>query len=688
VRQDTLLVEIGTEELPPKALKGLSQAFADAIKAGLTQRELNFTALRPLASARRLAVLVEGLDEKEADKVVEKRGPSLDVAFDADGNPTKAAQGWARGNGIEVAQAERLETDKGAWLLHKQAVTGAPLAEFLPDLVAQALKQLPIPKPMRWGSSDVQFIRPVHTITMLYGDRLIAGTVLGIESGQHLQGHRFHCPEGIEIAQAADYIDIMRRAHVVVDFQERRQTIEAMVNKQAKALGGQVVHDEALLDEVTALVEWPVALHASFDPSFLEVPKEALVVTMKDDQRYFPLEDSQGNLLPAFIFITNIESKDPQQIVQGNEKVVRPRLADARFFFESDKKVPLESRLADLEQVLFQKQLGSIKDKSDRIARLGMEISDRIQADSIAAERAGLLSKADLTSLMVSEFPETQGVMGMHYARADGESETVANAIFEHYLPRFSGDILPASPEGCAVALADKLDTLVGIFGIGQIPKGDRDPFALRRAAIGLLRIIVEKQLKLDLGDLVETAAVGFAGRLTSNSVRDDVVDFLLARFKAFYQEQGIAADVVNAVLARRPTAPVDFDARVHAVTQFRALPEAAALAAANKRVGNILAKSDAGKDAAVNESLLQDEAEKALYAALKAAKSASEAGLKENDYGTALKALASLQAPVDAFFDSVMVNADDEALRNNRLALLKELQQAFLRIADISVLN
>lgn len=688
MQTETLLVEIGTEELPPKALKQLSMAFADGFTQQLNEHELAFDRVQPLASARRLALLVHGLEAKQADKVVEKRGPSVDVAFDADGNPTKAAEGWARSNGITVAEAERFETDKGTWLLYKESVAGQPVTALVPGMTEQALKRLPIPKPMRWGSSDVQFIRPVHTITLLFGSQLIAGEVLGVTSATRLQGHRFHCPEGTQVSHANDYVETMRAAHVVVDFAERRKLIEMAIAEKAAELGGKVVADPALLDEVTALVEWPVALNASFDKSFLDVPKEPLIVTMKDDQRYFPLEDAQGNLMPAFIFITNIESKDPQQIISGNEKVVRPRLADARFFFESDKKSSLESRLEALSQVLFQKQLGSIKDKSERIARLAAEVSDRIKADSNVAERAGLLSKADLATHMVSEFPETQGVMGMHYARNDGEKDAVAQAIYEHYLPRFAGDVLPGSAEGCAVAIADKLDTLVGIFGIGQTPKGDRDPFALRRAAIGLLRILVEKQLKLDLVDLVETAAAGFKTRLTSKTVTQDVVDFLLARFRAFYQEAGIANEVVSAVLVRRPTEPVDFDARVRAVNKFRELPEAEALTAANKRVSNILAKVETAIPDTIDENKLKEQSEVTLYNALKEAQKASAAALATHDYSAALAEFASLQEPVDAFFENVMVNADDAEIRNNRLALLQQLRELFLDIADISVLN
>ena len=688
MQHNTLLIEIGTEELPPKALKGLSEAFTNAIQQLLSEAQFSFSAIKPFASARRLAVQVVDLTAEQADSLVEKRGPAVAAAFASDGTPSKAAEAWARSNGIEVNQAERLVTDKGEWLLYKATVPGQPLATVLPELVQQALKQLPIAKPMRWGNSDAQFIRPVHTITMLYGDQLIAGEVLGIESGTQLQGHRFHCPAGVHLSHANDYEKTLYGAHVVADFSRRRELIVTAINQLASKLGGHVEHDSALLDEVTALVEWPVALSARFDESFLEVPKEPLIVTMKDDQRYFPLQDNHGKLLPAFIFITNIDSKDPAQIIAGNEKVVRPRLADAQFFFNSDKKTSLVQRRDNLATVLFQKDLGSVQQKSDRIAQVAAAIAALIGSDAAIAERAGWLCKADLNSNMVSEFPETQGIMGMHYARHDGEPEGVAEAIYEHYLPRFSGDALPKTLAGAAVAIADKLDTLVGIFGIGMIPKGDRDPFALRRAAIGLLRIIVEKKLPLDLQQLVEISRASFGSLLTSTTVQNDVVEFLLGRFRAWYQEQNIDIDVIQAVLARRPTRPVDFDQRVHAVSAFRALPQADALAAANKRVSNILAKVQGAIPTAVNPALFSEPSETVLYDALKAASAVASAKLDNGNYSAALNELAALQAPVDAFFETVMVNAEDAAVRANRQALLGQLQQQFLQIADISLLT
>ncbi|RUO45664.1 glycine--tRNA ligase subunit beta [Idiomarina aquatica] len=688
MRKDNLLIELGTEELPPKALKSLSESFAEGIKQGLESSGLKFTAIQPLATPRRLAVKVSQLDAEQADKVVEKRGPSVDVAFDDDGKPTKAAEGWARSNGITVEQAQRLKTDKGEWLLHKADVKGEPLSKLLPGIVESALKQLPIPKPMRWGDSDAQFIRPVHTLTLVYGDQSIDAELLGVRSARHILGHRFHAPQGFELAHADDYEEQLNAHYVNVDQQQRMDTIRREVNRIAAELGGKVVEDEALIEEVSALVEWPVALQASFDEAFLDVPKEPLIVTMKDDQRYFPVEDDQGRLLPRFIFITNIESKDPQQIVQGNEKVVRPRLADAQFFFETDKKQSLESRLPKLASVLFQKQLGSIQDKADRISALAGQIAGQLNASVDDAKRAGLLCKADLVSEMVLEFPETQGVMGKHYALNDGESEAVAEAIEQHYWPRFSGDNLPVSDVACAVALADKLDTLVGIFGIGQTPKGDRDPFALRRAALGLIRIMVEKGLNLDLQDVISTAADGFSDRLSNKTVVSDVFEFLMGRFRPWYQDQGIDVDVIQAVIARAPSRPADFDARIKAIASFKQLDAAESLAAANKRVGNILAKSEIELTGVINHDLLSEAQEQTLAAKIAQTEKSCEPDLATGNYEGALNRMADLRDDIDAFFDNVMVNADDEKVKTNRLNLLMQLRNLFLRVADISLLQ
>jgi len=688
VNKDNLLIELGTEELPPKALRALRDSFKSGIQAGLESAELSFGSIDAYATPRRLAVLVNQVETEQQDKVVEKRGPAVNVAFDDAGNPTKAAEGWARSNGITVDQAERLKTDKGEWLLHKATVKGQSLKQLAQGFIESAIKTLPIPKPMRWGDSTAQFIRPVHTLTVMLGDELINAEVLETKSARFIQGHRFHSKQGFELDHVDNYLNKLREAKVIANFEERIDIIQSEVTRLANELGGRVIQDDDLVEEVAALVEWPVALTASFDKGFLDVPKEPLIVTMKDDQRYFPVEDGNGQLLPQFIFITNIESRDPQQIIHGNEKVIRPRLADAQFFFESDKKQSLESRVAKLDSVLFQKQLGSIGDKARRIAELAGKIASLLKADAQAAERAGLLCKADLVSDMVSEFPETQGVMGKHYALNDGETASVAEAIEQHYWPRFSGDHLPESKEACAVALADKLDTLVGIFGIGQVPKGDRDPFALRRAALGLLRTLVERDLPLDLNELLSASAEGFGDKLSNQTVKADVFDFLLGRFRPWYQEQGISVDVIQAVLARSPSKPVDFDKRVKAVEAFKSLDSAESLAAANKRVGNILAKSKESIDGKVQPNLLNEAPEKALYQLLDETEQTVKPLIQDGNYTDALTQLSNLKEPVDEFFEHVMVNAEQDDIRLNRLNLLYRLRQLFLEIADISLLQ
>ena len=650
MQKENLLIELGTEELPPKALKSLRDSLKSGIESGLKNAELSFDSIEAYATPRRLAVLVKQVETEQQDKEVEKRGPAVNVAFDDSGKPTKAAEGWARSNGITVEQADRLKTDKGEWLLHKATVKGQALSVLVQGILEAAIKALPIPKPMRWGDSTAQFIRPVHTLTVMLGSELIDAEILETKSARFIQGHRFHSPQGFELDHVDNYLSKLREAKVIANFEERIETIQSEVSRLASELGGQVIQDDELVEEVAALVEWPVALTASFDQGFLAVPKEPLIVTMKDDQRYFPVEDGKGNLLPQFIFITNIESRDPQQIIKGNEKVVRPRLADAQFFFESDKKVTLESRVAALDSVLFQKQLGSIGDKARRISVLAGKIANQLTADVKASERAGLLCKADLVSDMVSEFPETQGVMGKHYALNDGESPVVAEAIEQHYWPRFSGDELPLTKEACAVALADKLDTLVGIFGIGQVPKGDRDPFALRRAALGLLRTLVERKLSLDLHELLAASVEGFGDKLSNNTVATDVFDFLLGRFRPWYQDQGISVDVIQSVLARSPSKPTDFDQRVKAVQSFKSMDSAASLAAANKRVGNILAKSDEEISGNVDEALLQDESETTLYRLVKQTEGAVKPLISDGKYSDALTHLSELREPVDAF--------------------------------------
>ncbi|QUG73786.1 glycine--tRNA ligase subunit beta [Erwinia sp. E602] len=687
--EQTFLVEIGTEELPPKALRSLAESFAANLTAELDAAGLAHGDVKWFAAPRRLALKVASLSAAQPDREVEKRGPAIQAAFDASGAPTKAAEGWARGCGITVDQAERLSTDKGEWLVHRAKVTGESAQALLPAMIATSLAKLPIPKLMRWGASEVQFVRPVHTVTLLLGDELIPAKILGIDSARTIRGHRFMGEPEFTIDNADQYPQILlERGRVQADFEVRKATIKADAEAAARQIGGVADLSESLLEEVTSLVEWPVVLTATFEEKFLAVPAEALVYTMKGDQKYFPVYDAAGKLLPNFIFVTNIESKDPQQIISGNEKVVRPRLADAEFFFNSDRKRRLEDNLPRLETVLFQKQLGTLRDKTDRIQALAGWIAAQIGADVNHATRAGLLSKCDLMTNMVFEFTDTQGVMGMHYARHDGEAEDVAVALNEQYQPRFAGDALPSNPIACALAIADKMDTLAGIFGIGQHPKGDKDPFALRRAALGVLRIIVEKNLPLDLQTLTEEAARLYGSKLTNAKVVDEVVDFMLGRFRSWYQEAGHSVDTIQAVLARRPTRPADFDARMKAVSHFRTLEQAASLAAANKRVSNILAKSDEPLNDSVQASLLKENEEIKLATYVSALTSKLAPYFAEGRYQDALIELAELREAVDNFFDKVMVNADDREIRLNRLTLLAKLRALFLQVADISLLQ
>lgn len=687
--EKTFLVEIGTEELPPKALRSLAESFAANVTAELDAANIAHGDVKWFAAPRRLALKIANLAASQPDREVEKRGPAVSAAFDAEGKPSKAAEGWARGCGITVDQAERLATDKGEWLMYRAHVKGESVQVLLPNMVATSLAKLPIPKLMRWGASDIQFVRPVHTVTLLLGDELIPATILGIQSDRVIRGHRFMGEPEFTIDNADQYPQILlERGKVIADYEARKAVIKRDAENAACKIGGQADLSESLLEEVTSLVEWPVVLTAKFEEKFLAVPAEALVYTMKGDQKYFPVYAADGKLLPNFIFVANIESKDPEQIISGNEKVVRPRLADAEFFFNTDRKKRLEDNLPRLETVLFQKELGTLRDKTNRIEALSGWIAGQIGADVNHATRAGLLSKCDLMTNMVFEFTDTQGVMGMHYARHDGEAEDVAVALNEQYQPRFAGDALPSNLVACAVAIADKMDTLAGIFGIGQHPKGDKDPFALRRAALGVLRIIVEKNLPLDLQTLTEEAVRLYGSKLTNTNVVDEVIDFMLGRFRAWYQEEGHAVDTIQAVLARRPTKPADFDARMKAVSHFRTLEAAASLAAANKRVSNILAKSDEVLNDTVHASVLKEAEEIRLATNVVVLRDKLQPYFAEGRYQEALEELANLREPVDEFFNKVMVNAEDNDLRINRLTLLTKLRELFLQVADISLLQ
>ncbi|WP_286235963.1 glycine--tRNA ligase subunit beta [Thalassotalea sediminis] len=688
MKKETLLIELGTEELPPKSLQKLAKTFFQQIIDQLDKAELSYSSANWFASPRRLAVQVIDLVEKQADKEIEKRGPAVNVAFDEQGNPSKAAMGWAKSNGITIEQAQRLKTDKGEWLLHKALQAGKSVQALIPEMVTTALGKLPIPKPMRWGSSRIQFIRPVHTLTLMYGEEIINGEALGVESNNLLQGHRFHHHGLVALKHAKDYEETLYQAYVVADYQRRKELILEQIKQAETSLDAVALIDEELLEEVVSLVEWPKTLVGTFDKAFLDVPPEPLIYSMKDHQKYFPVEDKNGKLLNKFIFVANIDSKDPEQVVFGNEKVIRPRLSDAEFFFTTDKKKTLASRLESLESVLFQKQLGTLKAKSERIASLSQHIANIIGDVPELAHRAGLLSKTDLMTEMVLEFPQVQGTMGKYYAQHDGEDSQVAQALEDQYRPRFSGDRLPEGTIGCAVAIADKVDTLVGIFGINQPPKGDKDPFALRRAAIGLIRIIIEKQLNLDIKDLVAHSVSLYGDKLTNENINEQVIDFVLGRFKAHYQEQKVTVDVIQAVLANAPTAPLDFDKRVSAVNHFKSMEASQTLAAANKRVGNILAKFEGKLSETFDTTLAIDEHEKNLANTFANVKATVKLLVEAQDYQQAFTELAQIKQPIDEFFDNVMVMADDEQVKINRLTLLNEIRNSFLDIADISVLQ
>ncbi|EJE4200277.1 glycine--tRNA ligase subunit beta [Vibrio cholerae] len=689
------LIELGTEELPPKQLRTLAEAFAANFAAELSAADIAHEGVTWFATPRRLALKVANLAESQSDKILKIVGPAYNIAFSGNDSltPTSAGEGWAKKNGVNLSdikiEGEVKQNGKDTRKIYiEKEVKGALTKAIIVDMAAKALANLPIAKPMRWGDKETQFIRPVKTLTVLFGSELIQGEILGVASARTLRGHRFMGEAEFTIESAEQYPAILEeRGKVIADYATRKAMIIEGSQQAAQQLGGIADLEDALVEEVTSLVEWPVVMTAKFEEKFLKVPAEALVYTMKGDQKYFPVYDASKKLLPNFIFVSNIESKEPRHIVEGNEKVVRPRLADAEFFFNTDRKRPLVDRLPLLENAIFQQQLGTIKDKTDRITELAGYIAEQIGADVEKSKRAGLLAKCDLMTSMVFEFTDTQGVMGMHYARHDGEAEEVAVALNEQYMPRFAGDELPSRGVSAAVAMADKLDTIVGIFGIGQAPKGS-DPFALRRASLGVLRILVEYGYQLDLVDLIAKAKSLFGNRLTNANVEQEVIEFMLGRFPTWYQDAGFSIDIIQAVLARNPTKPADFDQRVKAVSHFRALEEAEALAAANKRVGNILAKYDGELGEEIDLALLQEDAEKALAEAVEIMAEALEPAFATGNYQEALSKLAGLRAPVDAFFDNVMVMADDEALKKNRLTLLNKLRNLFLQIADISLLQ
>jgi glycyl-tRNA synthetase beta chain len=688
-RQADLLFELGTEELPPQALRRLSEALTREFVAGLEQAELRHGAVQSFATPRRLAVLVRDCSVRQPDRELERRGPAVQAAFAADGRPTKAAEGFARSCGTTVDQLQRQQTDKGEWLVYQVQEAGRPAAELLPGIAEQALNRLPIPKRMRWGASEAQFVRPVHWLVFLLGEQVVPCTLLDATADRLTHGHRFHHPAAITLYNPDDYEAVlMDLGKVIANFETRREKIRALVEKTAQALGGRPDLDAALLDEVTALNEWPVPIAASFEEKFLEVPHEALVATMKGNQKYFPLFDADGKLMNHFITIANVDSPKPELIREGNERVVRPRLADAMFFWRQDGKKRLQDHIPALKNVVFQNQLGSMYDKSERVAGLAGQIAIDIGGDPKLAERAGRLSRCDLLTEMVFEFPEMQGIMGRYQALRDGEPLELARAMDEFYMPRFSGDQLPQTKTGIAIALAEKLDTLIGIFGIGQRPTGDKDPFALRRAALGALRIMREHSLSLNLSELLAKAEAGLAGRLTEPGVAGAVREFMLERLKGLYADQGIGVELFQAVAEVQPATVADFDRRLQAVARFRNLPEAEALAAANKRIRNILRKNEEPLPAAVDPGLFRQAEEGRLHERVLGMASRVMPLLENGDYASALQALAALREPVDAFFDQVMVMAEDAAVRGNRLALLNELSGLFLGVADVSHLQ
>lgn len=684
----TFLVELGTEELPPASLRGLSQALGEQVAAGLSNLDLTFSHLRTYATPRRLAVLVEGLPEQTPIKEVSTWGPPVRIAFDAEGKPTKAAHAFAAKNGMDVQSLSSGNDGKADKLVAITKAGGESVPGLMPAVVQQALGALPISKRMRWGATRDEFVRPVHWLVMLFDQTVVPCEVYGCVAGDQTRGHRFHKDRTLTINHPTNYVELLReQGQVVADFGLRSAMIREQVNNLAKEHGGIAVIDEDLLEEVTALVEWPVALAGRFDESFLKVPAEALILSMKEHQKYFHLVDDAGQLLPLFITISNIESEDPAQVIAGNEKVIRPRLADAAFFFTVDKSTPLAQQREKLRNVVFQAKLGSVFDKTDRVAALAKGIAQALGADQALAERAGQLSKADLVTTMVYEFADMQGIAGYYYALNDGEPEAVAKALHEQYMPRFAKDTLPETSTGVIIALADRLDTLVGIFGIGQVPSGSKDPFALRRVSLAVLRLLVEKQLDLDLRDLLKQAAALHPVLPKGLETIDLALNYMLDRFRAWYEEAGVPIAFYQAVNAKDLTTPLDINNRVYAVEAFWQLPEAEALAGANKRVSNILAKQGQAPGAQVDTALLQEPAEQNLHRELAAMAAKVTPLIAKRNYREALAALAQLRQPVDSFFDDVMVMTDDEALRDNRLALLQSLRDLFWQVADISCL-
>ena len=688
-----LLVEIGTEELPPKALGTLGQTFAESLLNALRDIELAPAQGKWhwFATPRRLAVWIGEVAKRQPDRTTERRGPALTAAVDKEGNPTKAAQGFARSCGVEFDKLQRVKTEKGEWLVHRRKQRGKPAAELIPACIEQALKQLPIPKRMRWSDLDAEFVRPVHWLVLLHGSELINAELLSVRSDRFTRGHRFHAEKPIRLSHADRYAMVLaEKGFVVADYATRREQIRDQAQKAAKRLKGKAQISDALLDEVTGLVEWPHAIVGNFDKDFLSVPDEALISSMQDHQKYFPVLNNHRKLLPHFITISNIKSKKPARVQQGNERVLRARLADARFFWDSDRKRTLESRCGKLVDVLFHKKLGSVADKVDRIERIAGSVAELAGYQTELCRRGARLCKADLVTDMVGEFPDLQGTMGRYYAQHDGEPALVAQAIAEHYQPRFAGDELPASEVGKVVALADKLDSLVGIFAAGEPPSGDKDPYGLRRAALGVLRILIEGELALDLMELIEIAVAAYSGGplKIDDETAAQVFAFCAERLTAYYAAKDFSAEEITAVAVRNPTSPLDFDRRVRAVSAFRKLPAASSLAAANKRIGNILRRADQVIPDRVDPGYLTDAAEQDLNKVFIKIKDEVQAKFGTQAYQDGLVQLAQLRQAIDRFFDDVMVMTEDPQLRANRLALLQQIHELFLQVADVSQLQ
>jgi len=687
-----LLVEIGTEELPPKALRGLMDAFAGNLGNEINEARLEHGELHAYASPRRLAVIVEALAAGQEDRRLSQKGPPVSVAYDDKGKPLPPATAFAKKCGVEVSDLGRVETEKGAWLVAETVEKGRPTAELLPALIEKALADLPIPRRMRWGDGEAEFVRPVHWVVLLHGTDVIEGSVMGIPCGNTTMGHRFHSSGPIRISKPSAYLQTLEeKGHVIADFDIRRKLVMDGVDRLAKKASGHVVDGEALYDEVAALVEWPVPVLGGFDEAFLELPREVVVSTLTGHQRYFPIAGDNDALLPCFVTVANLESKEPDKVRDGNERVIRPRLADAAFFWDSDRRKALSTRQEALRDVVYQRGLGSLYDKSMRTAEIATVIAASLEMDSAAVERAAGLCKCDLLTGMVGEFPDLQGTMGRYYAISDGEPDIVATAIGEHYQPRFAGDALPETDEGRVLAIADRLDTLAGIFTIGKKPSGNRDPFGLRRAALGVIRLSIECGLDLDLKTLIANSlGLQPAGKEDPGELAESLYTFITDRLRRYFldRDADLDTETFDAVMARQPASLVDFELRLQAVQTFLDLDEAQSLASANKRIANILRQAGATETTDISKTLLEEDAERALYDALVSAEVTVRPLLEKRDYTRALRELAALREPVDRFFDDVMVMADDDDVRTNRLALLGGLRALFLDVADISRLS